>query len=129
MKNKKHNPKTIHRPLSKYSHGIEVGPDARWLYVSGQVGINAKGKVVAGFKAQCDRAYRNMIAVLKAADMGPEDLVKVTVYLTRTEDIPAYRQVRDRLLGRARPASTLVVISQLATPELLVEVEGTAAKG
>ncbi len=128
MKNKKHNPKTVHRPLGKYTHGIEVGPDARWLYASGQVGSNAKGKVVRGFNAQCDRAYRNMIAVLKAADMGPEDLVMVTVYLTRTEDIPAYRQVRDRLLGRARPASTLVVISQLATPELLVEVEGTAAK-
>ncbi len=129
MRNKKHNPKTVHRPLGKYSHGIEVAPEARWLYAAGQVGITAKGKLVRGFKAQCDRAYRNMIAVLKAADMGVGDLVMVTVYLTRPEDIPAYREVRDRHLGRARPASTLVVISQLASPELLIEVEGRAAKG
>ncbi len=128
MANKKYNPKRTHKPLGKYSHGIEASGGDRWLYVAGQVGINAKGKLAGGFKAQCDRAFRNVLAVLKDADMDTRDLVKTTVYLTRAEDIPAYRQVRDKQMGRARPASTLVVISQLAHPDLLVEIEAVAAK-
>lgn len=128
MANKKHNPKTVHRPLGKYTHGIEAAAGTRRLHVSGQVGIDAKGKTLPGFKSQCDRAWRNLIAVLKAADMELKDVVKTTVYLTRAEDIAAYRQVRDRHLGRLRPASTLVVVSRLANPDFLVEIEAEAAK-
>ena len=128
MRNKKYNPKTIHKPLAKYAHGVEAGAGARWLHISGQVGVSAKGRLAPGFKGQCDRAWRNLLAVLKDADMGVEDLVKVTTYITRPQDIAAYREVRDKHLGRARPASTLVVIAQLVTPELLVEIEAIAAK-
>lgn len=128
MRNQMYNPKTIHRPLGKYTHGVEAGGGARWLYVSGQVGIGPKGKLSRGLKGQCDRAWRNLMAVLKAADMEVNDLVKVTAYLTRPEDIVAYREVRDRFMGRARPASTLVVIAQLVSPDLLVEIEAVAAK-
>ena len=128
MRNKNYNPKTIHKPVAKYAHGVEASARARWLYISGQVGINAKGKLAPGFKGQCDRAWRNLAAILKEADMGIEDLVKVNTYLTRPQDVAAYRQVRDRHQGRARPASTLVVISQLVNPDLLVEIEAVAAK-
>jgi enamine deaminase RidA (YjgF/YER057c/UK114 family) len=53
---------------------------------------------------------------------------KVTQYLTRAEDIPAYAKVRTRFLGDARPASMLLVIPQLVRPDFLVEVEIVAAK-
>jgi enamine deaminase RidA (YjgF/YER057c/UK114 family) len=129
MKAKKHNPKKTHKPLGKYTHGVEVGPGARWLHISGQVGIGPNGKLARGIKAQCDRAFRNLLAVLAEADMEVGDIVKTTVFLTRAEDIAAYRGVRDKHLGRAKPASTLLVISALASPDILVEVEATAAKG
>ena len=74
------------------------------------------------------RAWRNLIAVLKEADMGMQDVVKVTTYLTRPEDLAAYREVRNRHVGRARPAWTLVFISQLAHPDLLFEIEAVVAK-
>ncbi|MDH3233783.1 MAG: RidA family protein [Alphaproteobacteria bacterium] len=128
MAHKKHNPKTIAKPVSAFSHAMEVAPGARWLYVSGQVGTSAKGKLSPGIKGQCDRAWRNLIAVLKAADMELKDVVKITVFLTRPEDLTAYREVRDRHLGRVRPAWTLVFVSQLANPDWLVEIEAVAAK-
>ncbi len=60
--------------------------------------------------------------------MGVVDIVKVTQYLIRAEDIPTYAKVRSRFLGEARPASMLLVIPQLVWPEILVEIEITAAK-
>jgi hypothetical protein len=57
-----------------------------------------------------------------------DDIVKVTQYLTRAEDVKAYAQVRNRFLGAARPASMLLVVPQLVWPSLLAEVEVVAAK-
>jgi enamine deaminase RidA (YjgF/YER057c/UK114 family) len=65
---------------------------------------------------------------LEQADMGIADIVKVTQYLTRSEDIAAYEKVRMRFLGDVRPAAMLLVIPQLAKPEYLVEVEIIAAR-
>ncbi len=60
--------------------------------------------------------------------MTVANIAKVTQYLTRPEDIGAYAHVRAHFLGSARPASMLVVVSQLVRPEFLVEVEIVAAK-
>src|SRR5215469_5429349 len=78
---------------------------------------------------QSELAWENMLRVLSKADMTVDDIVKVTQYLTRAEDIKACSQVRNRFLGTARPASMLLVIPQLVWPNLLVEVEIIAAKG
>ncbi|MDH3772222.1 MAG: RidA family protein, partial [Nitrospirota bacterium] len=66
-------------------------------------------------------------AILDSAGMTRQDLVKVTVYLTRTEDIGRYRDVRDRMLQGAEPASTLLIVAGLASPDWLVEIEAVAA--
>jgi enamine deaminase RidA (YjgF/YER057c/UK114 family) len=60
--------------------------------------------------------------------MGLQDLVKVTVFLTRPIDIPAYRHIRDQALAGARPASTLLIVAGLAHPDWLIEIEATAAR-
>jgi enamine deaminase RidA (YjgF/YER057c/UK114 family) len=52
----------------------------------------------------------------------------VTVLLTRASDVPASRQVRDRILGAVEPASTLMIVAGLASPDWLIEVEGIAAR-
>ncbi len=124
---KTHNPTTIAPPFSRYSHGIEVPPGARWLQVSGQVGVKPDGAMAQGAEGQIEAAWANVLAVLAAAGMGPGDLVKVTVFLTRAEDTPLYRQVRDRMLGGAQPASTLLIVKGLASPDFLVEIEAVAA--
>jgi 2-iminobutanoate/2-iminopropanoate deaminase len=122
------NPPAVAAPAGPYSHGIETPPGARWLHIAGQIGIAPDGKVPADFAGQAELCWRNIEAILAAAGMGVEHLVKCTHFLTRTEDIAAYGKVRAQHLGEARPASTLLVIGALARPDFLVEVEAIAAK-
>lgn len=122
------NPEGAPAPGSRYSQSVEVPAGARWLHISGQIGVAPDGTVRKGAEAQIEQAWNNLLANLKAAGMGPEDLVKVTVFLTREEDIPVSRTIRQRALGDAAPASTLLVVAGLASPDYLFEVEAIAAK-
>lgn len=125
---KRHNPKTVHPPAGKYTHGVEAHAGARLLYVSGQVGAKPDGSTAANDAAQCEQAWANVKSVLAAAGMGPGDIIKVNAYITRTDLIPVYRAARDKVLGDITPpASTLVVVSALANPAWVVEVECVAA--
>jgi 2-iminobutanoate/2-iminopropanoate deaminase len=124
---KRHNPTTVAPPFSRYSHGVAAPANARWLHVSGQVGVTPEGKVADGAEAQIEQAWRNVLSVLAAAGMGPHDLVKVTTFLIDRADLPMARAVRDRMLEGAAPASTLIFVAGLASPDWLVEVEAIAA--
>ena len=93
----RHNPAGIAPPFSPYSHAVEVASGARWLHVSGQVGVQPDGSILSEPSAQIEQSWRNVLAVVNAAGMGPQDLVKVTAYLTRPEDVGLYREVRDTL--------------------------------
>ena len=123
----RHRPEDIAPPFSRYLHGVEVAPGARWLHVSGQVGIDAAGKLAAGAEAQMELCWRNILTILRGAGMDARNIVKVTAYLTRSQDTPLYREVRDRMLDGAETASTLVIVSGLAHPDWLVEIEAVAA--
>ncbi len=120
------NPPHIAPPAATYSHGVEISPNARWLYVAGQVGTKPDGTIDAEIEGQAEQAWRNVLATLEGAGMGVHHLVKVTSF-TRPRDIPAYAKVRDKHLGDMRPATTLLVVQGLARPNYLIEVEATAA--
>ena len=123
-----HNPKSVAAPIGTYSHGIETPPKARWLHVAGQIGVRPDASVPATIEEQTEVVWQNILAVLADAGMGIGDVVKITSFLTRLENFPKFAQVRAKYLGSHRPASTLLVISSLARPEFLVEVEAIAAK-
>jgi 2-iminobutanoate/2-iminopropanoate deaminase len=125
---KAHNPRSIAAPIGTYSHGIEVPPNARWLHVAGQVAVRLDGSVPATIEEQTEVVWQNILAVLADAGMGIGDVVKITSFLTRFDNFQRFAQVRAKFLGSHRPASTLLVISSLARPEFLVEVEAIAAK-
>ena len=125
---KQHNPATVPPAFSRYSQAVEAPQGYRWLYLSGQVGVGADGKLGSGFSGQAEIAWRNILALLEAAGMGVEDLVKINLYLTRASDLGVCREMRDRFMGEKRAASTLVVVVALADPELLIEIEAIAAK-
>ncbi len=125
--NKTYNPSTVAAPAG-YSHGVELPPNARILYIAGQLGVAPDGTFARDITGQAEQAWRNIQNVLAAAGMSIENLVKVNHYLTRKEDLAGYRAVRGRMLGDHKPASTLLVISALAREEALVEVEAIAAK-
>lgn len=123
-----HNPKSVSL-AGNYSLGAEVPQGARLFYVSGQVGVDSKGKLQVGIEKQVDQVWKNIVQVLKSAGMGLSDIVKVNVFLTDSRFIPPYRATRDRYFRKAPfPASTLLIVQGLADPGMLVEVEVVAAK-
>ena len=127
--NKFLNPKTVRRPAGAYTHTVEIPPNARWLVISGQVGLNRQNKLAQGARPQTEQVLRNILACLRANRMGKEDLVKFTVYLTDTRYIADYRAARQKIIGDdTRPTSTLLIIDGLAAPDMLVEIEAWAAK-
>ena len=122
----KHNPKSVPAPVGSYVQMVEVRDRPRWLHISGQVGMTPDGTLLEGFEAQCEQALKNLVACLEAAGMSLDDLVKVTILMTRQEDVPAYRAVRKRVLGDAQIASTLMIVAGLVSPDFLIEIEGIA---
>jgi len=122
-----HNPTDVRPPPSLISQGIEVAPDARWLYTSGQIAVRSDGTAIEGTEAQMEDVWEKILRVLESAGMGYQNLVKISVFLTREEDILMFRKVRDRVLGGSKPAATLLIVKGLARPDLLVEIEAIAA--
>ena len=128
--NRAMNPKTVHKPGGAYSHTVKVPANAEWLVLSGQVGVDAKGKLAVGVRKQTEQVFRNIIAGLRANGMSKKDLVKFTVYITDSRFIADYRAARKKIIGDdVLPTSTLVVVDGLASPDMLVEIEAWAAKG
>ena len=122
-----HNPPSV-TLAGKYSHGAEVPPGARLLFVSGQVGMDSKGKLQPTFEKQAVQAWKNIGQVLKAAGMGYRDIVKITSFITDGRYLLANRAARDKYIGEPYPASTLLIIQALADPAMLIEIEVVAAK-
>lgn len=118
----------MRKPPGPWSNAIEVKPGARYLFTCGLVGVREDGEVEIGIEAQTVRIFENIAILLKEADMNMGDVIKITSYLLDLAEQPAYAKARTPYLGQARPAMTLLGISQLAHPAYRLEVEVVAAK-
>jgi 2-iminobutanoate/2-iminopropanoate deaminase len=118
----------IARQIGTYSDAVEAPAGVRWLMTAGTPGLDHAGELPADITGQAEIAWAHIVAMLKQAGMTVQDLVKVTQYLVRAADIPAYAKVRSRALGDARPASMLLVVPALVRPDFLIEIEACAAK-
>jgi len=114
--------------IGTYSDAVEAAPNQRWLFTSGTPGMDAVGELPGDITAQAELAWGHILTMLDRAGMAVGDLVKITQYLTRAEDIPAYAKMRARMLGDARPASMMMVVAALPRPEFLLEIEAVAAR-
>lgn len=119
------NPPGLSTPTT-YSHIVRAG---NTLYIAGQVGADAQGKVVgATMTAQLEQVLKNLQIALKSQGADFSHVTKITIYTT---DVDAFRApdaaaIRAKYFGNNRPASTLVGISRLAAPEYKVEIEAIA---
>lgn len=121
-------PPKVFGPIGHYSHGIEIPPNARLLFVAGQIGTAPDGTVPDCVGEQTRLALTNIVAVLEEAGMEFEDVVKLNAYLIHAEEVNAYAEARAEFQGPCKPASTLAIVAALARPEFLVEIEAVAAK-
>lgn len=126
-------PKELGAPLGMYSHGM-AAPAGELVVVAGQVGMDGSGNVVWGdVGAQTKQALENVRAVLGAAGCTMRDVVRLQTFLTRAEDIPGFIKARSEVFptyfpNGAYPPNTLLVVSRLVRPELLVEIEAMAVR-
>ena len=114
-----------------FSQAIEVTDDQRVLYCAGQTSTGSNGESLHGddMGAQCRQALENLQTVLEEAGMTLANVVRINSYVT---DVDRYLAEGAHVVGErmaaagVQPASTLLGVSRLAFPELLIEVEATA---
>ena len=123
------NPESIHRPHNDaYSHVVVV-ESGRLAFLSGQVAFDREGRVLGGDDVgqQARHAYRNLRSAIEALGATTADIVKLTTFEVGDAHrlLPAVGAARDEILALdgPMPASTLVGVTSLATPDLLIEVE------
>ena len=126
------NPKELGAAPKFYSHAVTVSGQGKLIYVAGQVSWGADGKVVGAgdMRAQCDQVFKNLTNVLRGAGAGWSDIIKMNSYMVNlnADNVAAFRETRAGYLKPGQmPASTLVGVTSLVQPELLLEVEVLAA--
>ncbi len=121
------NPSGMHTP-NGYSHVVKTGDT---IYLAGQVSIAPDGSVVGvdNPAAQAEQIYQNLQNALASVGATLSDVVKTTTYIIKPDYVDAVRESRLRYFNENPPTSTLLVISQLARPEFLMEVEAIAYVG
>lgn len=120
------NPTTM-APPTGYSYAVKKSGTP--VFISGQVALDSAGKLVGegDIAAQTEQAFQNLRTVVEACGGTIDDIVKITVFVTDVAYRPAVAAARQRFFpGGQYPASTYLVVSALAVPPLLVEVEAVA---
>ena len=127
------NPPNMMKPAG-YSHVAKV-TGGSLVYIAGQVPVDVSGNLVGegNLEMQAEQVFKNLKTAVEAAGGTVADIIKLNVYLVAEvgyDDLPKYRAARDRYVNVAKPpASTLLVVTRLARPGWLIEIEAVAAIG
>lgn len=121
------NPKTMPKPVG-WTQVVDARA-SRTIYISGQVGMDASGQVVGNdnFEAQARQMFQNIQAGLESVGLNFSHVVKLGMFITDFSHRDTLRKVRDEFVNIENPpASTLVQVSALFMPELMVEADAIA---
>ena len=98
------------------------------VFTSGQAAITEQGEVVGlgDFDAQVEQTMKNVARVLELAGSSLKDIVKVNIYVTDMTNFPKVLELREKYFSYPWPADTIVEVTALAVPGLMIEVDATA---
>lgn len=119
-----------HVPVSTFTQAVVVPAGSDLVFVSGITARQgADGDLLRGgdIVAQSRLILENMRSILAEAGATLDDVVKTTTFVRDADQIDRYRTVRDEFFGATPPASSIVEVSRLYDPAMLVEVEAIAA--
>ena len=110
---------------NRYTHVVKVGP---WVHIAGQVAADEHGNVVGKGdpKAQVEQVFKNLERAVASVGGKLSDFVRTNAYVVGREHLDAIRAARAGRFGDKPPTSTLLVVSGLAHPDFLLEIEGVA---
>jgi enamine deaminase RidA (YjgF/YER057c/UK114 family) len=120
-------PTSSNDPRPRYSQGI-LTEGGKVLFIAGQTASDKDGNVVGkgDIKAQTRQVFQNIKAVLEAAGGSFDNVVMTTTYITDRKYREGYNEVRRDIYKQDPPTSTLVIVSGLANPDYLIEINGIA---
>jgi enamine deaminase RidA (YjgF/YER057c/UK114 family) len=120
-------PKSLNDPRPRYSQGILTG-GGDLLFIAGQTASDKDGNVVGkgDIEAQTHQIFKNLSAVLEEVGASLDNLVMTTTYITDRKYREGYNRVRTQYYKKSQPTSTLVIVTGLANPDYLIEINGVA---
>lgn len=123
------NPQAIAAPDGRFSQVAIVPAGTSLLFISGQVPRDPLGNTVGhgSMTVQAEQVFANLGVILRHYGSDFSRAVKATIFVTNADLIGELMEVRARHYGEAAPASTLVVVDALGSPDWLLEVELVAA--
>ena len=115
-------------PIFGYSRAVQAGD---WVAVSGSTGLDERGQLVGRGQiyVQTRQAISNIATALRRLGLGLERVVRTRVYVTELERFGEVARAHREMFGAAPPASTVVQVTRLVHPDMLVEVEADAYAG
>ena len=118
------NPPGTSQPTA-YTQLVRAG---KTLYFAGQTAVNEKGELngKGDMRAQVRQVYENLKSLLASQGATFDHLVKITIYTLNIDEFRKAGDIREEYTGGRAPASTLLQIDRLASPDYLVEIEGIA---
>ena len=116
----------IYPATADYVHAMQVTAPTRWLFISGTMGLANDSRAAATLDGQLALIWHNIRRILQEAEMAPDNIVRVTSYLTDAAYAEANQNAREVALGH-RPVATTAVIVGALNSDWLVEVEAIAA--